>query len=191
MKFYFLRADLERYATLGPIADDDLQFVMERMSSEQIVDDWHTVALEVLADKDLETDCGQGEEEVPTELADVMDFNLTRINVFSEAAVGRLGGLLRSGGELCPMLLGEETFYCHHVLNVVKAGLDMKRSVVKRFSTGEVMHVVEPHLDARAIGDRDVFRVPELGLVTIVSEAFIAAVDQSLTGFKFTEIPSL
>jgi hypothetical protein len=113
---------------------------------------------------------------------------LSRVPVFSSRAVDVLRPMLEAAGEILPLDCPGRRYFAFNVTRVVDA-LDESRSILKRFSDGGVMRIVEPHFKREALEDAHIFKVSQLRTVVFVDDAFVERVlNAELKGFLFEKV---
>ena len=102
----------------------------------------------------------------------------------SSHAVDVLGPFLLRYGELLPLSCESEELWVFNITNVVDALIE-EASDLERFSTGRIMMINRHVFDPVAIGDSEMFRIPQLLRSPIfVTQSFVDLVDT--TGLKGT-----
>jgi hypothetical protein len=94
--------------------------------------------------------------------------------VFSQYAVAQLGALLERSGELLPLACERRALFAFNP--PVVAALDLDRCIVQRFRSGQIMSIERHAFDLSALGDIDLFKVPDLRVSpTYVTSRFVTA----------------
>jgi len=184
MEYYIVSPDLDSYFPVGPSPDVDLLVIMDHLRDTAPYTSWVSMNLEVLSENDY------GESEgVSERLADLMDFNASGIHVISERSRALLANLLDFSCDLLPVSLNGERYYLNHVLDVLDA-LDVQRSEIERFASGNIKCINRYVLKGSVIGNRDIFRL--IGIrwqLVFVSGRFMEAVKTAgLSGFVFAPV---
>jgi hypothetical protein len=114
---------------------------------------------------------------------------LGTIPVFSQRAVDFLGDMLRSNGELLPLLYGRAEYFAYNVTRLVPA-LDQSAAQLNRFADGNIMWVERYAFHKHIVGKLTIFKIPELARAYVfVTEPFVQRANAAhLTGISFKEV---
>lgn len=191
MNYFIIEPDFENYAVVGPVNEADIRVVIDHIDDPRPFVNWHPFKVETVdADEGAMKDwCGRDDHNFKAKpLADLMDFNLTSINVLSARAKEALSRFLDESGELLPVELNGEKYYINHVTKVLPA-LDLNKSEVEKFSSGEIMRVLKYVLKEKVVGKADIFKLTGVNWLVFASERFVNVVKETgLLGFKFVPI---
>lgn len=184
MEYYIVKPDLERHFPVGPSHEVDLLAIMDRLRGVVPFEAWTPIRLEVLTEDPYEEAA-----EVPTQLADLMDFNATGIHVISERARAELGPVLGPCCHFLPVSLGGQRYYLNHVTTVLDA-LDASASEVERFESGNIKSVGRYVLNGEHVERADMFRLLGIRWQLVLASQRIMEVVQNagLTGFTFLPV---
>lgn len=144
---------------------------------EAVVRDWQPAEVKV-EDRYV----GNG----PRQLArsDLWAMNSPRL-ALTQAAAAALDEFLRSTGALLPLLANDSRDLLLHNTQEVDC-LDYERSDIMRFKSGRIMLIVKPVFRRDRVEGHDIFRLPDGGAMTFVSDRFARAVkDHGLRGLDF------
>ena len=109
--------------------------------------------------------------------------------LLSERAVSVFGSLLTDAGYLLDTRLAFETRYKLFVCERESDALDLERSDIRRFRSGNISDVFRHELHADRLRDQHVFRLKYCPSQVFVSDRVVDLVrEHGLTGFVFEEI---
>jgi hypothetical protein len=110
--------------------------------------------------------------------------------LLSERAVAVLGSMLTDAGYFLDTVLpGTDVRYKVFICDCELDALDLERSELTRFRSGNIDRVLRHELKADSLRGADVFRLKHRRSDVFVSDRFKAAVEQAgLVGFVFEEI---
>lgn len=109
--------------------------------------------------------------------------------IFRPRVVEALGWTLQEYGELLPLACSEAKLVMYNPTRVIDA-LDEAASSVQRFPGGRIFLIDRHVFRANAIGDTDVFKIPNLRVSpTFVSHRFVDRWNESgLSGLEFSQV---
>lgn len=175
MTVYRLQPDSDHFHNLA-LVDESASPIYDRFEGTPFGKEW--TPLEVTAaDED-------------DELALLGDHALLgTIPVFSERAAVALSDVLRTNGELLPLVYSRRPYFAYNVTTVVNA-LDEQHSKVNRFSSGQVMSVDQYVFRSEYLDGRTIFKIPQLPRAFVfVTQEFADQVEAArLSGFEFHAI---
>lgn len=175
-KTYRLVADAEHFGWLG-VMNSRMGPLALLVEGRSLRDVWITPEVERVID-----------DELPA--GDLGDFPfMAAVPTLSGAAVSALQGIIGTEAEFLPVSCPEGEFYVLNVLNVVDA-LDESASVVRRYSDGRIMDVIEPVFRVEKVAGSNVFKIPQTPRAPVfVTQAFVDSVSRAgLRGFRFDAV---
>ena len=110
----------------------------------------------------------------------------SHVLVMRERAIAAVGDLFNQHGELLPLECDEAALWLLNVCRSIDA-LDEEASEIVRFSSGRIMVVRKPVFRSDALGDADIFKVPQLltGPIYFTDKAVDQMEAAQLTGLTF------
>lgn len=169
---YELRTDPNRYANFALMNPMD-EVIYDVFDGRPLRETWKTVSITAADEDDDE--------------AELSDYALLgTVPIFSLRAMERLPDLLKPAGELLPLRYRRGEYFAYNVTRLLDA-LDERESVVKRFSTGEVMSVDQYVFRPQVVDRAALFKIPQLPKAHVfVTDPLVERVHaEGLTGFVF------
>jgi hypothetical protein len=174
MTVYILKADANRYQGLLSCDRSNSLKVLQRFNGTPMRDSWIPWKVEI--------DRPEGYE---NSLFGDFPLLISAVPVFTERAVALLEPLLTGNGELLPLVCDEGSYFAYNVTTVLDA-LDVERSSLLRFTSGEIMNITHHEFFPGKVTS-PIFKIPQTPLMDVfVTEEFRAAVSKhNLKGFAF------
>jgi hypothetical protein len=154
-----LRTDPKRYANFALVNPAD-EVIYDVFDGRPLKETWRAVSITAADEEDNE--------------AELSDYALLgTVPVFSLRATERLLDLLKAHGELLPLRYRRGEYFAYNVTRMID-GLDERKSVIKRFSTGEVMSVSRYVFRPEVVDRAAVFKIPQLPKAYVfVTDSFV------------------
>ncbi|NIB44802.1 hypothetical protein HBA55_34800 [Pseudomaricurvus alkylphenolicus] len=173
---YRLQAEPDKYLWLTLTDENKSECLEEIREARSLKGKWTPVQVEAIV---------ENKEDQHKLLSDFPEFWC--LPTISKRGVKRLANFLSKDVELLPVLNYE--YYIINVTRVIQA-LDENRSIIERFSSGEIMNVERYWFSENELGGAPIFKLYGYHRVAIfVNEEFYQEVQNSgLTGFQFQKV---
>lgn len=169
---------LDGYELCHPVMQDDFERINVEVNGTSRQSSWNPIPMRVLHD-----------DERQTLVASDSPWLGAHALIFRRNVVEALGTVLREYGELLPLACSAADIVMYNPTRVIDV-LDEAASSVLRFSSGRIMLIQRHIFRADAIGEIDVFKIPNLRVSpTFVSHRFVDRWNGSdLKGLRFIRV---
>jgi len=178
MFVYFLRADANQSKNLIPEDETVWQHQFALFNGNSFPGKWKSIKVKLLSD-----------QKSGNLLSGDFPSFASHVPVFSKRTVLAINDLLRSRGELYPLICDEGDYYAFNVTNVVDA-LDLEDSEIKYFRDGRIMRILHHKFRTEKLIGQHIFKIPQTPLMDVfVTQDFVSRVENAnLLGFKFLPV---